>query len=69
MERMRLDISKQTIYVSWYSPQHGWMCLNIDDYTKMNRQVVDCGGVIADSNVRWIVGGHYKGTCLLSWKT
>jgi hypothetical protein len=53
-----------TIFVGWKYPQEGWIKLNFDGAHKKSVDLTGCGGLLRDSDGRWIQGYTQKiGTC------
>ncbi|WJX23886.1 hypothetical protein P8452_13068 [Trifolium repens] len=53
-----------TIYIGWKSPQEGWVKLNCDGSQNDRASLAGCGGLLRDSNGKWIKGYSRKiGSC------
>ncbi|GAU41583.1 hypothetical protein TSUD_271920 [Trifolium subterraneum] len=53
-----------TIFIGWKKPQEGWVKLNCDGAYKDTLELAGCGGLLRDSNGRWLTGYSRKiGTC------
>jgi hypothetical protein len=45
-----------TIFIGWKRPQEGWVKLNCDGAYKDSLGLAGCGGLIWNSNGRWLKG-------------
>ncbi|PNX66909.1 ribonuclease H, partial [Trifolium pratense] len=53
-----------TVFIGWKKPQEGWVKLNCDGAYKDTLELAGCGGLLRDSNGRWLTGYSRKiGTC------
>ncbi|CAJ2647032.1 unnamed protein product [Trifolium pratense] len=53
-----------TIFIGWKKPQEGWVKLNCDRAYKDSLELAGCGGLLRDSDGRWLTGYSRKiGTC------
>jgi len=50
---------KETIYIGWMRPPISWVKLNCDGTWKGSGTLAWCGGLLRDSDGRWIKG-HFK---------
>ncbi|CAJ2642253.1 unnamed protein product [Trifolium pratense] len=54
----------ETIFIRWKCPNEGWIKLNCDGAHKKSMDLAGCGGLLRDSDGRWIQGYTQKiGTC------
>ena len=55
---------KETIYVGWDKPSEGWIKLNCDGACKGGGENSGCGGLLRNSDARWLKGYIRKiGVC------
>ncbi|MCH84271.1 RNA-directed DNA polymerase (Reverse transcriptase), partial [Trifolium medium] len=50
------ELTKTEIHISWKPPQCDWILLNTDGAAKKETGMTGCGGLLRDSNGRWVVG-------------
>lgn len=57
---------KTEVHVAWTPPAEGFVKINTDGALRPNSSIAGCGGIIRDSNGRW-VAGFYKslGLCFV----
>ena len=55
---------RESVYIGWKRPSNGWVKLNCDGACKGKRELAGCGGILRQSDGRWIKGFSRKiGAC------
>lgn len=64
-----IQLGRQMMDIDWEKPIAGWICLNLDGARKDRGGMAGCGGLLRDSDGRWLgVSARTWAPVVLIWQ-